>query len=114
VTFRLICYTLVFQPGNDRKFTLALTLFPRWRGNHVSFKGCSNTLKGKRIGLITVYGDPVHTADPIVHSFKSTVKMTKMYWLGAVMTSAGDKGDILKDEKTREKALELGKKAATP
>ena len=50
-------------------------------------------MKGKRIGLITVCGDPdVHTADPIVHSFKSTVEMTKMHWLGAVMASAGGQG----------------------
>jgi multimeric flavodoxin WrbA len=72
-------------------------------------------MKGKRIGLITVCGDPnVQTADPIVHSFKSTAEMTKMNWLGAVMTSASDKGDIIKDEKARKKAFELGRKAATP
>ncbi len=72
-------------------------------------------MKGKRIGLITVCGDPdVHTADPIVRSFKSTAEMTKMNWLGDVMTSAADKGDILKDEKARKQAWELGKKAATP
>jgi hypothetical protein len=52
-------------------------------------------------------------ADLIVHSFKSTAEMTKMKWLGAVMASAGDKGDILKDEKARKQAFELGNKAAT-
>ena len=72
-------------------------------------------MKGKRIGLITVCGDPnVHTADPIVHSFKSTVEMTKLTWLGVVMTSAADKGDIIKDEKARKQAFELGRKAAAP
>lgn len=72
-------------------------------------------MKGKRIGLITVCGDPdVHTADPIVHSFKSTVDMTKMKWIGAVMASASEKGDIVKDEKSREQAFELGRKAAMP
>jgi multimeric flavodoxin WrbA len=71
-------------------------------------------MKGKRIGLITVCGDPnVHTADPIVHSFKSTAEMTKLTWLGAVMTSANDKGDISKDETAKKQAWELGKKAAT-
>lgn len=70
-------------------------------------------MKGKRIGLITVCGDSnVHTADPIVHSFKSTVENTKMQWLGTVMASANDRGDILKDEKARKKAIELGEKAA--
>jgi hypothetical protein len=48
-------------------------------------------MRGKRIGLITVCGDPdVHTADPIVHSFKSTAEMTKLTWLGSVMASAAD------------------------
>jgi len=70
-------------------------------------------MKGKRIGLITVCGDPnIHTADPVVHSFKSTADMTKMKWLGAVMASASEKGDILKDEKTRKQAFEFGEKAA--
>lgn len=70
---------------------------------------------GKRIGLITVCGTPdVHTADPIVHSFKSTVEMTKMIWLGAVMASASAKGDISNNEAALRKAFELGKKAAMP
>jgi multimeric flavodoxin WrbA len=72
-------------------------------------------MKGKRIALITVCGDAnVHTADPIVHSFKSTVDMTGMHWLGVVMASATDKGDILKDNEAREQAAELGRKAAVP
>lgn len=71
-------------------------------------------MRGKRIGLITVCGDTnVHTADPIVHSFKSTVDMTKMHWLGAVMASASDKGDIVTNEAAIQQAFELGKKAAT-
>jgi multimeric flavodoxin WrbA len=70
-------------------------------------------MKGKRIGLITVCGDTnIRTADPVVHSFKSTADMTKMNWLGAVMASASAKGDILKDEKARRQAFEFGKKAA--
>jgi multimeric flavodoxin WrbA len=72
-------------------------------------------MKGKRIGLITVCGDPdVHTADPIVHSFKSTAEITKMHWLGSVMASANDKGDIARDKSAMREAFELGKKAATP
>ncbi len=70
-------------------------------------------MKGKPIGLITVCGDSnVHTADPIVHSFKSTAENTGMNWLGAVMASANDRGEIIKDEKTRKKAFGLGEKAA--
>ena len=69
----------------------------------------------KRIGLITVCGDPnVHTADPIVHSFKSTAEMTRMHWLGAVMASAAEKGEIANNETALREAFELGKKAATP
>ena len=72
-------------------------------------------MRGKRIGLITVCGDPdVHAADPIIHSFKSTVDMTKMNWLGAVMASASDKGDIANNETALQEAFALGKKAATP
>ncbi len=56
----------------------------------------------------------MHTADPIVHSFKSTAELTKLSWLGAVMTSAADKGDIIKDEMAKKQAFDLGKKAATP
>lgn len=72
-------------------------------------------MKVKRIGLITVCGDTnVHTADPVVHSFKSTADMTGMHWLGAVMASATGIGDILKDSDARKQATELGRKAATP
>jgi len=70
-------------------------------------------MKGKRIGVITVCGDPnVNTADPIVHSFKNTTEFTKMKWIGAVMASAGAKGEIAKDEKAKKEAYELGRKAA--
>jgi hypothetical protein len=40
--------------------------------------------------------------------------MTKMHWLGTVMASANDKGDIVKNESAMQQAYELGKKAATP
>ncbi len=70
-------------------------------------------MKGKRIGLITVCGDPnVSTADPIVHSFKNTADFTKLNWIGAVMASASAKGEIAKNEKSKKEAYELGKKGA--
>jgi multimeric flavodoxin WrbA len=70
-------------------------------------------MKGKRIGLITVCGDTqVHTADPIVHSFKTTAEFTKLKWVGAVMASAAATGEIVKNEKSKKEAYELGKKAA--
>ena len=82
-----------------------------WRWQKIYYP----TMRGKRIGLITVCGDSnVNTADPIVHSFKSTVEMTKMHWLGTVIASANDKGDIVKNESAIHQAYELGKKAATP
>jgi multimeric flavodoxin WrbA len=69
-------------------------------------------MKGKRIGLITVCGDTqVHTADPIVHSFKTTAEFTKLKWVGAVMASAAAKGEIEKNEKSKKEAYDLGKKA---
>jgi len=71
-------------------------------------------MKGKRIGLITVCGDPnVSTADPIVHSFKTTADFTKLKWIGTVMASASAKGEIAKNEKAKKQAYELGKKGAT-
>ncbi len=72
-------------------------------------------MRAKRIGLITVCGDiNTHTADPIVHSFKTTAEMTKMTWLGAVMASANEKGEIVSDAMATKQAFELGVKAATP
>jgi hypothetical protein len=40
--------------------------------------------------------------------------MTRMTWLGAVMASAAEKGDIANNEMAIKQAFELGKKAATP
>jgi multimeric flavodoxin WrbA len=70
-------------------------------------------LKGKKIGLITVCGDAdVHTADPIVHSFRTTCQFTKLNFIGTVMASAAGKGEIAGDEKAKTEAYELGQKAA--
>src|SRR4030065_444783 len=42
-------------------------------------------MKGKRIGLITLCGDPnVSTADPIVHSFKNTCQFAGLNLMGVV------------------------------
>jgi len=71
-------------------------------------------MKGKKVGLITVCGDTdVSTADPIVHSFKTTAQFTKLNWSGAVQASAGAKGEIAKNETAKKQAYELGKKAGT-
>jgi multimeric flavodoxin WrbA len=71
-------------------------------------------MKGKKVGLITVCGDTdVSTADPIVHSFKTTAQFTKLNWIGAVQASAGAKGEIAKNETAKKQAYELGKKAGT-
>jgi multimeric flavodoxin WrbA len=72
-------------------------------------------MRGKRIGVITVCGDPdVHMADPIVNCFKPTVEMSKMHWLGSVMVSANNKGEVADNEEAKQQAFELGRKAATP
>jgi len=71
-------------------------------------------LKEKRIGLITVCGDPnVSTADPIVHSFKNTCQFAGLNLLEAVQTSAAAKGEISNDEVAKKKAYDLGKKSVT-
>jgi hypothetical protein len=70
-------------------------------------------MKGKKIGLITVCGDSDgRTADPIVHSFKTTADFGKLQWIGAVQTSATARGEIAKDEKAMKAAYGLGQKAA--
>jgi multimeric flavodoxin WrbA len=72
-------------------------------------------MKGKKIGLITVCGDPnVSTADPIVHSFKNTCEFTKLSWLGVVQASATEKGEIGKNEAAKKEAYSLGKKGIFP
>ncbi|HMK77226.1 MAG TPA: flavodoxin family protein [Thermodesulfobacteriota bacterium] len=71
-------------------------------------------MKGKRIGLITVCGDPnVSTADPIVHSFKNTCQFTGLNFLGVVQASASTKGEVAKNEEVKRKAYDLGKKSVT-
>jgi multimeric flavodoxin WrbA len=72
-------------------------------------------MKGKRIALITVCGDPnVSTADPIVHSFKNTADFSKMKWMGTVQASAVVKGEIAKNGAVKNEAYALGQKTATP
>ena len=72
-------------------------------------------MKGKGIGLITVCGDPDnHVGDPIVNCFKPTADFGKLRWIGTVMASASEKGEIAKNETAKQEAYELGRKAATP
>jgi hypothetical protein len=69
-------------------------------------------MKGKRIGLITVCGDPnVSTADPIVHSFKNTCEFSGLKLLDVVQASAAAKGEIVNNEVVKKKAYELGRKS---
>ncbi len=82
-----------------------------WRWHKVYY----SKMKGKRIGLITVCGDlNVHTADPIIHSFKTTADFTGLRWMGAVMASATNKGEIAQDEGAKGEAFELGRRTAQP
>jgi multimeric flavodoxin WrbA len=69
---------------------------------------------GKRVGLITVCGDArVHTADPIVLSFKNTCQFSGLKFLKPVQASAAQKGEIKKNEGKMKEAYELGRKAAS-
>src|SRR4030066_388562 len=59
-------------------------------------------MKGKKIGLITLCGDPnVSTADPIVHSFKTTSEFARLKLLPVVQASAFGKGEIDKNKKAK-------------
>ena len=70
-------------------------------------------MKVKKIGLITVCGDPdVSTANPIVHSFKTTCQFAGLKWLGLVQASASEKGEIAENETMKKEAYNLGKKGA--
>ena len=69
-------------------------------------------MKGKRIGLITLCGDPnVATADPIVHSFKSTCQFGGLNLFGVVQASASVKGEIAENQEAKKKAYDLGRKS---
>lgn len=70
-------------------------------------------MKGKKIGLITVCGNPnVSTANPVVLSFKTTCKYFGLKWLGLVQASASAKGEIDKNDAVKKKAYDLGKVGA--
>jgi multimeric flavodoxin WrbA len=70
-------------------------------------------MKRKRTGLITVCGDPdVSTANPILHSFKTTSQFIGLNWLGVVKASASEKGEVAKNERAKKEAYNLGKKGA--
>ena len=82
-------------------------------GQWVLHKAYAPIMKKKRIGLITVCGDPdVSTANPIVHSFKTTCQFAGIKWLGLVQASASEKGEIAKNEKAKKEAYDLGKKGS--
>ena len=81
-----------------------------WRWHKAYFP----KMKGKRIGLITVCGDPnVSTADPIVHSFKTTCQFSGLNFFGLVQASAAMKGEIASDAEIKKQAYDLGKKSVT-
>jgi multimeric flavodoxin WrbA len=71
----------------------------------------SKKMKGKKIGLITICGDPnVSTADPIVHSFSKTCEFSGLNFFGTVRVSASAKGEAASNEKAKKEAYHLGRK----
>jgi len=75
-------------------------------------EGLSSKDERKRIGLITLCGDSnVSTADPIVHSFKSTCQFSGLNLIGVVQASASTKGEIAKNEESRNKLMIWEEKA---
>lgn len=84
-------------------------------GNWSWHKAYAPKMQGKRIGLITVCGDPnAHTADPIVHSFRETCKFSGLNLFSVVQVSAGVKGEVDNNEKAKKEAYSLGRKIAAP
>ena len=76
-------------------------------------KEYASKMKGKKVGLITVCGDPdPSTSDPIVHSFKNTCDFTGLNLFGIVKASASKRGEIGENKKAMKEAFALGKKAA--
>lgn len=70
----------------------------------------ADKINGKKIGLITVCGDPnVSAAEPIVRSFKNTSTEMGLTWLGAVQISAVAKGEVAQNKAAIEEAYHLGK-----
>ena len=72
-------------------------------------------LKGKRIGIVLTYADP----DPFVSGAVNALRMFQDAYryvgaeiVGMVYGSAGDPGDILRDEALLEQAYELGVRLA--
>ena len=77
-------------------------------------KAYAPRMKGKKVGLITVCGDPdPSTSDPIVHSFKNTCEFTELNLYSVVKASASKKGEIMGNDKAKIEAFELGKKAVS-
>ncbi len=73
-------------------------------------KAYRSKMKGKRIGLITVCGDPdVSIAHPIIYSFKNTCNFSGLKWVGVVSASATEKGEIEENEGIKKQAYELGR-----
>ena len=69
-------------------------------------------MKRKKIGLITVCGDPnPSTSDPIVHTFKNTCEFTGLDLFGVVKASASKKGEVGGNKKAMKEAFNLGGKA---
>jgi len=84
-------------------------------GNWAWHKDYLSRMQGKRIGLITVCGDPnAHTADPIVHSFAETCKFSGLKLFPVVQISANAKGEVARNKKALRSAFELGRKIAAP
>jgi hypothetical protein len=72
-------------------------------------------MKGKKVGLITVCGDSdVSTANPIVHSFKTTCQFAGIKWLGLVQASATEKGEIDKNERAKKRLMSWARKGLPP
>ena len=74
---------------------------------------CPDMLAGKRVGILLTYGDTdAYTSGAInaINTLQDEYGYAHAEIVGIVHGSAGEKGEILKNEKTLEEAFQLGKK----
>jgi len=70
-------------------------------------------LRGKRIGVLTVHGDPdPHAADAAIGMWSRYSEFAGFDFIGFADGVAADPGDIEKDTQTMHRAYELGRLAA--
>ena len=70
-------------------------------------------LEGKRVALISTFGDTAEAATPhLMGMYKDATGFIKMKWMGEVLVTAGAKGEASKNTAALEQARQLGVRVA--